>query len=70
MFFNNEVIKIILVVRLIFVLVIINLGDFDNCVLYIRIRKFLIIGDIVNINGVIDVLMKENNGFSNIIYLV
>ena len=64
---NNEVTKIIQAARPIFASVITNPGDFDNRVSDTRTRKRPTIGDIANINGAIDVLMKENNGSSNII---
>ena len=43
-----------------------NLGDFDNRSSDRRTRKRPTIGNITNSNRAIDVLMKENNGSSNI----
>ena len=60
---NNEVIKIIKAARP----VIISPGDFNNRVSDTRTRKPPTIGDITNINGAIDVLMKDSNGSSYII---
>lgn len=64
---NNEVTKIIKAARPILASVITNPGYFNQRVSDTRTRKHPTIGDITNINGAIDVLIKENNGSSNII---
>ena len=59
---NNEVIKIIKAARPILASVIINPGDFNNRVSDTRTRKRPTIGDITDINGAIDVLIRITMG--------